>query len=202
MKLEKLLAQNKAPIVGRWLDLIFETYPDDAQSFLRKQKDHFANPVGTTLSKEIENLYDEVIEGLEPDRVSPILDRIIRIRAIQDFSPSQAVNFIFLLKKAIKIETSAERLKDQPLEDLTIIESRIDNLALLAFDIYMQCREKLYEIRANETNNRLSRLLQRAGLISEIQDNQPDIKNRGKNQRPSQAVERQHRRNANETREQ
>ena len=185
MKIEKHLAQNKAPIVGRWLDLIFETYPDDAQRFLRKQKDRFANPVGTTISKEIENLYDEVIKGLEPDRVSPILDRIIRIRAIQDFSPSQAVNFIFLLKKAIRLETSADMLKGQPVEDLTIIESRIDNLALLAFDIYMQCREKLYDIRANETKNRVSRLLQRAGLISEIQDNQPDIEHRGKNQKPS-----------------
>ena len=146
MKLTKLLAQKKAPIVGRWLDLIFETYPDDAQRFLTKQKDRFANPVGTTISKEIENLYDELIEGLEPDRVSPLLDRIIRIRAVQDFSPSQAVNFVFLFKKAIKKEILGEILEDQLSEDLAIMESRIDDLALLAFDIYMSCREKLYDI--------------------------------------------------------
>jgi hypothetical protein len=179
MKLTKLLAQKKAPIVGRWLDLIFETYPDDAQRFLTKQKDRFANPVGTTISKEIENLYDELIEGLEPDRVSPLLDRIIRIRAIQDFSPSQAVNFVFLLKKAIKKETSNEILEDQLSEDLAIMESRIDDLALLAFDIYMGCREKLYDIRANEAKNQVSRLLQQAGMISEIPDKKPGVKKEG-----------------------
>ncbi len=179
MKLTKLLAQKKAPIVGRWLDLIFETYPDDAQRFLTKQKDRFANPVGTTISKEIENLYDELIEGLEPDRVSPLLDRIIRIRAIQDFSPSQALNFVFLLKKAIKKETSNEILEDNLSEDLAIMESRIDDLALLAFDIYMNCREKLYDIRANEAKNQVSRLLQQAGMISEIPDKKPGVKKKG-----------------------
>jgi hypothetical protein len=179
MKLTKLLAQKKAPIVGRWLDLIFETYPDDAQRFLTKQKDRFANPVGTTISKEIENLYDELIEGLEPDRVSPLLDRIIRIRAIQDFSPSQAVNFVFLLKKAIKKEILGEILENQLSEDLAIMESRIDDLALLAFDIYMSCREKLYDIRANEAKNQVSRLLQQAGMISEIPDKKPGVKKEG-----------------------
>jgi hypothetical protein len=179
MKLTKLLAQKKAPIVERWLELIFETYADDAQRFLTKQKDRFANPVGTTISKEIENLYDELIEGLEPDRVSPLLDRIIRIRAIQDFSPSQAVNFIFLLKKAIKEENSQEILEDRLSEDLAIIESRIDDLVLLAFDIYMNCREKLYDIQANEAKNQVSRLLQRAGMLSEIPLKKPDVENKG-----------------------
>ena len=178
MKLTKLLAQNKAPIVGRWLDLIFETYPDDARRFLTKQKDRFANPVGTTISKEIETLYDELIEGLETDRVSPLLDRIIRVRAVQDFSPSQAVNFVFLLKKAINKEILGEILEDQLSEDLAIIESRIDDLALLAFDIYMNCREKLHDIRANEAKNQVSRLLQRAGMISEIPNIKPGAKNK------------------------
>ncbi len=180
MKLTKLLAQKKAPIVGRWLELIFETYPDDARRFLTKQKDRFANPVGTTISKEIETLYDELIEGLETDLVSPLLDRIIRVRAVQDFSPSQAVNFVFLLKKAIKKEILGEILEDQLSEDLAIIESRIDDLALLAFDIYMNCREKLHDIRANEAKNQVSKLLQRAGMISEIPNIKPDVKNRGR----------------------
>ena len=180
MKLTKRLEQKKAPIVRRWLDLIFKTYPADAQRFLRKQKDRFANPVGTTISNEIENLYDELIEGLKPERVSPLLDRIIRIRAIQDFSPSQALAFVFLLKKAIKDEIQEEILEDRLSEDLSTIESRIDDLALLAFDIYMNCREKLYDIKANETKNQVSRLLQRAGMISEIPERKPGLDNKGR----------------------
>ena len=48
------------------------------------------------------------------------------------------------------------------------LESRIDETALLAFDIYMARREKLYEIRAKEAKTEVSRLLQRAGFMVEI----------------------------------
>jgi hypothetical protein len=180
MKLEKHLTQKKALIVRRWLDLIFETYPADAHRFLRKQKDRFANPVGTTITKEIENLYDELIKGLEPHRVSALLDRIIRIRAVQDFSPSQALTFVFHLKKAIREELQNEILEDRLSKDLSAMESRIDDLALLAFDVYMNCREKLYEIKANEAKNQVSRLLKRAGMIVELPDKRSNLKNENK----------------------
>jgi len=141
------------------------------------ESDRFANPVGTTISKEIENLYVELIEGLEPEKVTPRLDRIIRIRAIQDFFPSQAIAFVFLLKKAIRDEMQNEILENQLSQELSTFESRIDDLALLAFDIYMNCREKLYDIRVNETKKQMSRLLQKTGMISEIPGNQSSLKN-------------------------
>jgi hypothetical protein len=40
-------------------------------------------------------------------------------------------------------------------------------MALLAFDLYMRCREKMYEIRANEAKNQVSALLRKKGLLSE-----------------------------------
>ena len=43
-------------------------------------------------------------------------------------------------------------------------ESKIDTMALLAFDIYMKCREKIYEIKLDEVKGereRLFRLLER-----------------------------------------
>ena len=98
MKLEELLLQKKSHILKRWLDLILETYPLDAQRFLKHQKDQFLNPVGSTISREIEILFQEAIKGINPERTCASLDGIIRIRAIQDFSPSEAVSFVFLLK--------------------------------------------------------------------------------------------------------
>jgi myo-inositol catabolism protein IolC len=50
--------------------------------------------------------------------------------------------------------------------ELLKLESKIDQLCLMAFDIYMQCREKIYQISANETRNRTFRAFERAGLIS------------------------------------
>jgi len=41
-------------------------------------------------------------------------------------------------------------------------------MVLRGFDLYTNCRERIYEIRAKEAKNQVSRLLQRAGLLCEI----------------------------------
>lgn len=173
MKLETLLTQNRSTIVKRWLDQILDTYPADTHKFFKKQKNQFANPVGYTLSEEIDHLYTELLQGVDSDRATSILDGIIRIRAVQDFSPSQAVGFIFLLKGVIREKLETEIREKRLSDELTMFESRIDDLVLLAFEVYMRCREKLYEIRANEMKNQVYRLLKRADLICEIPEWEP-----------------------------
>ena len=170
MKVENYLSQRRSAILKKWLDQILDTYPDDAKRFLKEQKDPFANPVGSTISKEIHHLYDEFLKGADPEKMSPILDRIIRIRAIQDFLPSQAIAFIFILKGIIRDEFKSGTAEGPAWDDLMVIENRIDRMALLGFDIYMACREKLYEIRAKEEKNQVSGLLKRAGLIVDINE--------------------------------
>jgi len=39
-------------------------------------------------------------------------------------------------------------------EELLNFEQRIDKIALMAFDIYMECREKIYEIKIKEFKQR------------------------------------------------
>ena len=162
--LEHLLSQKRAAILKRWLGLILGTYPADSSRFFKREKDRFVNPVGYTISLEIEALYDELLQGMNRDKLSASLDNIIRIRSVQDFSPSQAIAFVFLLKKAIREELASEIRENQLFEELLRFESRIDQLALLAFDIYMKCREKVYEIRVNEVKaerERVFKLLER-----------------------------------------
>jgi len=96
MKLEDVLKQKASHIRKRWLNLILDTYPADSQRFLREQKDRFANPVGTSLSRAVETLYHELLHGMDPEKVHSSLDEIVRIRAVQDFSPARAMTFIFL----------------------------------------------------------------------------------------------------------
>jgi hypothetical protein len=50
------------------------------------------------------------------------------------------------------------------------IDACIDEMALAAFDVYMQCREKIYEMKANEMKSRTYKALVRAGLIKESDD--------------------------------
>ena len=187
MKLEHFLSQKGAHIIDRWSNLILETYPHDAQRFLKKQKDPFANPVGTTLRKQIQKLYGVLLGEIDPQELTPTLDGIVRIRAVQDFNPSQAVVFVFLLKKVVREALEKEKVQDRQLGDeLQLFESKLDEVALLAFDIYVKCKEKLYEIRAMEAKSQVSRLLKRAGLICDIptwssrpkQDNKTELNSR------------------------
>jgi RsbT co-antagonist protein rsbRD N-terminal domain len=166
MKIEKLLSEQKSAIIKKWFDAVVKTYPEDSSGFLGKQKDPFTNPVGHTIRHGIEGIFDELLGDLDYERVSPFLDEIIRVRAVQDFTPSQAVSFIFSLKRVIRDEL-LKRREGIPWDELPALESRIDRLALFSFDIFVACREKLYEIKANELRNMTFRLLQRVNVMDE-----------------------------------
>ena len=165
MRLGKFLSDRKSAICNKWFDLTIETYPEETARFLKNKKNRFANPVGHILFQELESIMDGLIQGADLDTLRPGLDNIIRIRAVQDISASQAVAFIFLLKQVIRDEMEQE-IQEGPIgKELLEVESRIDGLTLLSFDIFMKCREKIYDLKANELNNRTIRLLQRAKLL-------------------------------------
>lgn len=167
MPMEKLLAQHKPAIIKRWFAIIIDTYPADTAKFLKSQQNPFANPVGRTIHNSLEALFEHLIEGLDRSKAARLLDPIIRIRAVQDLAPSQATAFIFALKGVLR-ETSLPQIEAQKAEASFVrLENQIDQLGLVAFDVYMQCREKLNAIKANEIKNKTFRVLKRAGLIDE-----------------------------------
>jgi hypothetical protein len=170
MKLADFLTQKRSPIVKKWCDLILHTYPEQSQSFLRKQKNRFANPVGRTIFEGIESIYDELVGEADSDKLSLFLDNIVRVRAVQEFTPSKAVGFIFGLKRIIREELQSEILQSGLSEELAAFDTRVDGLALLCFDIYTECRQKIFDIRVNEVKNQSSGLLKMAGLVYEIPD--------------------------------
>ncbi len=99
--------------------------------------------------------------------IKTYLDPIIRIRAVQDFTASQATAFVLKLKQILRQCLSDELQDASQLKELLAFESKIDQLSLVAFDVYMECRQKIYEIMANETRNQTFRAFKRAGLIVE-----------------------------------
>lgn len=164
MPLTAHLAQKKSAILGRWLNMIYESYPPETAIFLRKEKNRFDNPAGYRISEGLEGLYGALLQEMERDQVLACLDEIIRIRALQNFTPSQALAFIFLLKIVIREELSGEIQKENLALELLDLESRIDGLALLGFDVYTKRREKIYEIKADEAKRRVSGLMRKTGL--------------------------------------
>lgn len=163
----EILAKKKATIAKEWFQLAIQAYAPDTVEFLKNKSDPFANPVGSTTLRGIQGLLDQLIHGMDRDAITSFLDPIIRIRAIQNFTPSQATGFIVILKKVLR-ENFVKELRDtQIAREFLEFEANIDRLCLMAFDIYMQCREKIYQISASEMKNRTFKAFERAGLISE-----------------------------------
>lgn len=179
MELDKRLLKEKGAILREWFDHVLGTYPPETAKFMKREPNQFANPVGHTIHHGLEGVLEELLQGMDADKMSSSLDQVIRIRAVQGFSPSQALAFIFHLKDIIrerlKDEIRASQVSPSELEDL---DSRVDAIALLAFNLYVGCRETLYENRVNEVKNRTFRLLQRANLVAEIPDLDSDTKDK------------------------
>jgi len=175
MSLTNLLSDKRSVVIKKWRNVIIASYPTDSQRFLKKEKDRFSNPVGQTVSEDVEILYDALTTGDDTDKIPVSLDNIIRIRAVQEFKPSQAVGFVLQLKKLIRDELEKSSQDLASLQDkIAALEERIENAALLAFDIYCQCIRKLYEVRVNETKRQVARLLKRANLTIDIPGLEPD----------------------------
>jgi hypothetical protein len=145
--LDDLLERRREAILEGWRSRIFDTYPADTARFMKSAADRFANPVGHVLSSGIKELYAELLAGCDSERFFSILDGILRIRSVQDFTPREAVGFVFLLKDVVR-ETLANEIRDGSLHgELRSFEDRVDRLALMAFETYTCCREDLYNIR-------------------------------------------------------
>jgi hypothetical protein len=174
MDLAGILSKERSALVKRWRDALLDTYPPDARQFFKKEKDKFANPVGSIVGQELEALFDAFVAGNERERVVSCLENILRVRAVQDFQPSRAVGFILSLKEIVRERIQTKELGNGIGEGLKAFDADVDALLLLAFDIYSRCRQRLFELRVNEVRNQVGRLLQRANLVCEIPDAEPD----------------------------
>jgi hypothetical protein len=128
-------------IVERWLERTLKSYPAEMASFLGVEQDRFRNPAGYTLRESLAVLAEELLGTMERGRIASVLDAVVRLRAVQDFSPAEALRFLFELRAAVGEVQGT--VSDE-------LQGRIDEMALMAFDQYMACREKIYTLRAKE----------------------------------------------------
>lgn len=175
MALANLVEKRRAAVMKRWYKLILETYHPDAARFMEQEGDRFLNPVGFTFTQEIESILDGILQGANAEKLSQSIDNILKIRAVQDFSPSKAVSPVFLLKRAVREELGAEASQQASIGELQEFESRVDRVALLAFDIYMECKQKIFDIRVNEASKRSAILLDRLNRIFGNQEGDADL---------------------------
>ena len=166
--IREFLSQHKDDVLKKWRSAIFAAYSDNTAKMMKKENDRFANPIGYAISDGTIKIYDELIGEFDEEKLRMALDSIIRIRSVQDFSASTAVSFIPQLKKII-IELVLSEGRNLSNDEFLKFDSMLEKLTTMAFDIYVECREKLYEIKANSVRMRSYKLLEKAGQLERFQ---------------------------------
>jgi hypothetical protein len=161
MKLEDLLRLRKDAVVERWVEDVIHAYPAPAAAVLARRKDRFANPVGHSLRTGLAGIFEALLDGQDPPAIQRHLREIIRIRALQELTAPQAVGFVFGLKDAVRAELAPANGDPDLWSQLSQIDRRIDEIALVAFDVFVECREKVCELRVNEVKRQVSVYMER-----------------------------------------
>jgi len=154
LNLKSFLAENKETLLTRWFHLVLEAYPKETARHFKNDKSQFANPIGHNIHEGLDAIYDELIQEMNEEQLYKALDRILRIMAIQDITPSQAVLFLFKLKNVVRESVAKELKTGKLIDQLFAYEEKIDQAIHLAFNIYIECRETIYKMRLHEVKTR------------------------------------------------
>ena len=157
------LQKNRKKIVLAWFDATINTYPEDTSRVLGKLKNRFDNPVGSATKNSLEDAFDLLLtDAFDENAMENALDSVIRIRAVQSFSASQAVGFVFELKQIVK-NVLGENFDPS-------FDEKVDKISLAAFNRFMKCRESIFLLKATEAKKRIHRAFERAGLVTELSE--------------------------------
>ncbi len=148
MDLAEAFRNHQKKIVGQWIDYMLSSYK--SSRFFKKEGDAFANPVGGTIRQALDALFLLLTKSDEPEKFRGPLQDIMRIRAVQEFTPSQAIAPINAVKHITRDVLAADKERCGLISELYDFEFAVDLAVLAAFDIYMECREQLYSVRINE----------------------------------------------------
>ncbi|MEF3169076.1 MAG: RsbRD N-terminal domain-containing protein [Deltaproteobacteria bacterium] len=156
MNLSEFIKLNRDRILDAWFLSVANTYPAETFKFLTEKKDKFANPMGSTFREALPAILD-VLSRTEEEiaAASSAVRDIVRIRAIQDFTPSAAVAPFYYIKGLVREFVSDATAKDpvSP-KELDAFDARVNSLVFLAFDIYMECRETVWRVKYDEIMKR------------------------------------------------
>ncbi|MBV5316870.1 MAG: RsbRD N-terminal domain-containing protein [Desulfobulbaceae bacterium] len=165
MELTEALVTKKKEILSLWIERTLDSYA--APGFFKKSKDLFANPVGVNITNGLTVLLELLVNNAEQAAYSKPLDQVVRIRAVQEFTPSQAMAPFLELKWVVRQIFSGQKDTQSLLSMLDTLDFAIDRMALNAFDIFAECREQLYRNRIRELKSGSS-ILTDAGCPSKL----------------------------------
>ena len=147
----ELCRTEQEHILAKWNEAVFATYPLAMTGFARTQEDQFRNPGGHAIRLALEEIYAAVSGRLASEKLlRDSLEMFVKLRAVQDFTPVQALGVVYLLKPLLRDRVLPACLQNGLLDEYLEAESRLDTAALLACDIYVASRERVFEERIGE----------------------------------------------------
>ena len=160
MSTEDIISARRDAAIQKWTEAVFAMYPFETTGFIRTQRDQFANPVGHATRAAGEQIYDAVTgRDVDMEKVHASVAALIRIRAVQDLKPEQAVGVLYLYKSVLR-----ELLR----ADMLAMGDRLDTLCLMAFNLYLADREQVYAERVAQQRREASQIRRwaaRHGLV-------------------------------------
>lgn len=155
----EILRDHKKEVVTKWVEAAFATYPLETTGFLRTKNDPFTNPVAHMTRQAASAIYDALAgEEVDETEVKGAIERFVKLRAVQKFSPGESMAVFYLMKPVLREIILQEMLDSGQLEEFLAVESRLDTIVLLAFEIYTKARETLAEARIKEIKTQHSQL--------------------------------------------
>lgn len=148
MDLAEAFRNYKEKIVKQWVDYALSTYKES--NFFLKENDKFANPIGGNVRESFEKLYPLLTKNKDPQEFVAPLKQFVRIRSIQDFTASQAVSPLHAIKHITRDILAKDKERKHLVNELYDFEFAVDMAVLAAFDLYMEDRERLYNVRIEE----------------------------------------------------
>ena len=165
LRLRDLLNPRTDRVLERWVEASLAAYSAQAGVAWTREQDPFANPVGHSLRTGTRALFAALLGDADDATLRGGLDGIVRIRAVQQLTPAQAVGFVFCLKDVVRAELG-EALEERALRlELVELEARIDRAALAAFDLFMEYRAQVSELRINELKRNIPWAVKRTNRV-------------------------------------
>ncbi len=165
-RLKDFISRNSSEMRKLWHESVLEAYPPETARLMSSGKDQFANPVGYTLRTVIEDVVAGLSSGAGAEELAAFVYPLIRIKAVQGFSPSEAVSSVLKLKHVVREVLAAEKPSSGGGGDvLAELDPVIDGMLCSCFDLYVDCRQKLSDIKEEELKRNLYMLLRQANLV-------------------------------------
>lgn len=175
-----ILRKHKKEVADKWVEAVFATYPLETTGFLRTRNDPFSNPVAHMTRQAAGAIFDAIAgEDVEPDEIKSAVERFVKLRAAQRYGPGESMAVFYLMKPVLRAVALPEMLANNQLDAYLAMESRLDTICLLAFDIYAKARDTIAEARIREIKSQHSQL---AKWASRLENGGPESINEDKTQ--------------------